>query len=315
MDHTLARPAVRARRNTILLPAAPLTQTWTAERSTAARLHAPLRVAFYSHDTVGLGHIRRNLLIAQTVAQSALGATTLVLAGAREAGVLPLARGVDCVTMPSIQKTDAGEYRPRRLDVTLSDVVRVRARIAQASLEAFRPDVLIVDTEPRGACRELDPVLAALRARDQTHCVLGLRDIRDHPAVTRREWRMAANEAAIREYYDQVWVYGDPAVFDVVREYGLPPDIAAKLRYTGYLDQRTRLDLVRPDDDGPRVLAGLPAGRMMLCLLGGGQDGARLAQTFIDAPRSAWCSRVRRCRTRCAKTFVTAPPTPTASAY
>jgi predicted glycosyltransferase len=241
-----------------------------------------LRVALYSHDTLGLGHIRRNLLIAQALSQPPLEATTLMIAGAREAGVFPWASGVDCVTLPSIQKCDDGQYRSRRLHLSLPELVSVRAGIVQGALEAFAPDVLIVDTEPRGAFRELDAALSSVRMRGRTHCVLGLRDVRDQPAVVKREWDKVSNEDAVREYYDQVWVYGDRKVLDVVQEYGLSGDIALKLRYTGYLDQRPRLDFVRPGEDGPRVVATLPPGRLILCTVGGGQDGARLARTFVE---------------------------------
>ena len=190
----------------------------------------------------------------------------------------------DCLTLPSIQKDGDGIYRSRRLSLTLQEVISLRARIIQGALEAFRPDVLVVDTEPRGAFRELDPALCWLRMQAHTHCVLGLRDVRDEPAAVKRAWHEASNDAAIRDYYDQVWVYGDPLVVDVVREYGFSEEIAAKLRYTGYLDQRARLQSVRPGDDGPRVLATLPPGRLMLCTVGGGQDGECLARAFIDAP-------------------------------
>lgn len=240
-----------------------------------------LRVAFYSHDTVGLGHIRRNLLIAQTIAHAEPNVTILMLAGAREAAVFPMPANVDCTTLPSIQKGDDGQYRARRLRLTLRQIVAVRAHIIQGALEAFRPDVLIVDTEPRGAFRELEPALSWLRMQGRTRCILGLRDIRDHAVAVRREWREASNDAAICDYYSAVWVYGDPHVFDVVREYHLSRDVAAKLHYTGYLDQRARLTFVHSGDDGSRLLATLPAGRMILCTVGGGQDGAALARAFI----------------------------------
>jgi predicted glycosyltransferase len=245
---------------------------------------ARLRVAFYSHDTLGLGHIRRNLLLAQTVADAPLSATILMIAGAREAAVFPMPPRVDCMTLPSIQKGNDGEYRARRLSLTLRQIVTLRAHIIQGALEAFRPDILVVDTEPRGAFRELEPALSWLRMQGRAHCVLGLRDIRDDAVAVRREWRKASNDAAIRDYYDEVWVYGDPRVFDVVREYRFSREVTTKLRYTGYLDQRARLAFVGPGDDGPRLLATLPAGRMVLCTVGGGQDGVALARAFIATP-------------------------------
>ncbi len=121
-------------------------------------------------------------------------------------------------------------------DISLQELIAVRAKVIRAALEEFEPDVLIVDYSLRGAVRELDPTLKYLRAAGRPRCVVGLRDVLSDPAVLHREWCRVANEAAIRDYYDAVWVYGDPAVYDPVREYRFPPDVAAKVRYTGYLD-------------------------------------------------------------------------------
>src|SRR5207245_1790144 len=80
-----------------------------------------------------------------------------------------------------------------------------------------------------------------------------------------------------------VWVYGDPAVYDPVREYTFAPDVAAKVRYTGYFDQRARFEFGRGNGKDPAAVRGLPPGRLALCLVGGGQDGAELAKAFVEA--------------------------------
>src|SRR5215207_2724394 len=177
------------------------------------------RLALYSHDTMGIGHTCRNLLIARTLVAPPVSATVLLIAGAREAGAFPLPPGVDCLTLPALHKSAGGAYAPRALQVGLADLVAVRARTIEAALQAFAPDVLVVDKEPRGAVRELEPALRTLRAGGRTRCVLGLRDVLDDPATVRREWAAAANEDAIEAFYDAVWVYGDPAVYDLAREY------------------------------------------------------------------------------------------------
>ena len=243
------------------------------------------RVAFYSHDTMGLGHMRRNLLLAQALKRSRLRAVVLMIAGAREASFLTAAAGVDCVSLPSLRKDEQGRYHPRHLEVSLADLLALRAKTTGAALEAFAPDVLIVDNVPRGALRELDPVLETLRGRRRTRLVLGLRDVLDDPVALRREWASAQNQEAVRRYYDAVWVYGDPAVYDAVREYEFAPDVAAKARFTGYLDQRERLTYGGDGGDGNDLIAalGLSPGRLVLCLVGSGQDGAALAQAFEGA--------------------------------
>src|SRR5262249_15752367 len=145
------------------------------------------------------------------------------------------------------------------------------------------PDVLIVDHLPRGALRELDPTLEDLRAGGRTHCVLGLRDILEDPVRVRLEWGSADNEDAIRDYYDAVWIYGDPAIYDPAREDGFAPEVAGKVRYTGYLDCRARPRFV--ENELPQLLEVLPEPpkQLMLCTVGGGQDGANLAEAFAQA--------------------------------
>lgn len=245
------------------------------------------RVALYSHDTMGIGHMRRNLLIAQALAVPPVSATVLLIAGAREAGAFALPVGVDCLTLPSLSKDDDGQYRSRSLGLSLRELTGLRARTITAALAAFAPDVLVVDKEPRGAVGELDAALADLRERGQTRCVLGLRDVLDAPATVRRQWRAAGNEKAVRDYYDAVWVYGDPGVYDLARECRFSPAVRAKLTFTGYLDPCVRLrgavNGAAPDACGCEA----PIGPYVLCLVGGGQDGARLAEAFAatELPR------------------------------
>jgi len=241
------------------------------------------RVALYSHDTMGLGHMRRNLLLAQALKRSPLQAVVLMIAGAREASLLTSAAGVDCVALPSLRKDGDGHYHPRHLEIPLQELLALRAQTARAALEAFDPDVLIVDNVPRGAVRELDPVLESLRAKRRTRLVLGLRDVLDDPLTLQGQWARAQNQDAVRLYYDAIWIYGDAAVYDAVREYGFAPDVAAKVRYTGYLDQRARLRFGGSNGKDPVTALGLSPARPALCLVGGGQDGAELAEAFVEA--------------------------------
>jgi predicted glycosyltransferase len=261
-----------------------------AERNPRARLSASPglpgrspRIALYSHDTMGLGHMRRNILIAQALSRLPSRAVILLVAGARRATAFSLPPGTDCLTLPSLYKEPDSRYRPRRLKIELEELVDVRSSAILATLTSFQPDLFIVDNVPRGAVRELDPTLEELRQRGRTRCVLGLRDVLDEPAAVKRDWTRAANEEAIRALYDEVWVYGDRSVYDLVDEYGLPPDIAAKVRFAGYLDQRPRLELLAGTGSHPLGRLRLPEGPLALCLLGGGQDGARLGEAFAAA--------------------------------
>ena len=237
----------------------------------------------YSHDTMGLGHVRRNLLIAQELALSHLNPVILLITGIGEASALALPPRSDLLTLPALYKEPDGHYRPRHLDLSLQEVIALRAQTIRAALEAFEPDVLIVDKVPRGAVGELDPTLRYLRRNPRCRSVLGLRDVLDDPATVEREWSLSGAHDTIRDFYDAVWVYGDPAVYDPVREYQLPVDIAAMVRYTGYLGQCTRPQIARLRRREVAGLLGSPRRRFVLCLVGGGQDGASLAEAFAEA--------------------------------
>lgn len=242
-----------------------------------------LRIALYSHDTMGLGHKRRNYLIAQTLGSSALDADILMISGMSDASSFSMPSGVDCLTLPALYKENNGQYRSRRLDISLQEIITLRSQVICTSLTTFAPDVLIVDNVPRGAMGELDPTLEYLSKRGKTYCILGLRDVLDEPSAVRRDWQHHDNERTIRDYYDAVWVYGDRTVYDPIQEYQFSPETIAKLHYMGYLDQKARLSFV--DEASKRVLdiLNLPSGRLILCSVGGGQDGAQLAETFARA--------------------------------
>src|SRR5262249_17275556 len=195
--------------------------------------------------------------------------------------------GIDCVTLPALRKQPSGAYDSRHLDLALDEVVALRARTIRAAVEAFRPDLLLTDNAPRGALGELQPTLNDLAGRP-VPCVLGLRDVLDDPSAVAREWRRAHNERAIRDYYDSVWVYGDPALYDVAAECRFALPTRRKLSYLGYLDQRERLR----HRTAAAVEDALPEGPFALCTVGGGQGGGRLAEAFALARAPSGVRRV-----------------------
>lgn len=259
----------------------------------------PLRIAMYSHDAMGIGHVRRNLLIARALSAGGAGHATLLISGIAEAAAFYAPPGIDFLTLPSLRKEANGAYRPRRLAIPPAHLLAVRSATIEAALGAFDPDVFVVDKLPRGVGRELDAALARLRHRGRARCVLGLRDVLDDAASVREEWGREGNEDFVAAHYDAVWVYGSPAVYDLVREYGLRPNVARKVRYTGYLDRRS-LTANGPwpgplegdgDGDGSGCVGlgssdeTLPDEPFVLCLLGSGEDGEQLATAFVDAER------------------------------
>lgn len=239
------------------------------------------KIALYSHDTMGLGHVRRNLLIARTLAGAPLRANVLLIAGVLEAGGFAMPRGVDCLTLPAYRKNRHGAYSARSLGVETAALRSLRSGTIDAALKNFAPDLFIVDNVPRGALEELTPALERLKQEGRRRCVLGLRDVLDEPDKVRRQWHELDNAQALRDYYDAIWIYGDRNIYDAVTEYGFAPEIAAKVCFTGYLDQTDRLN---PSNDGSglttRGTDALDRHDFTLCMIGGGQDGAAVARAF-----------------------------------
>ncbi|CAN5210421.1 glycosyltransferase family protein [soil metagenome] len=233
------------------------------------------RIALYSHDSRSLGHVRRNLAIASALATADPAVEILLLTGAPGATSLPMPPGADFLTLPALGKQIDGTYRARSLASSLDAIIELRSRILHAALATFDPDLLIVDKVARGAAGELEAALAALRTRGRTRCVLGLRDVLDDAAVACDQWRRDRTTEAVAHFYDRVWVYGDPGVFDPVVEYGLPPVVAARTAYTGYLGHGRPRAVTTPTQ--------VPTGPYALCLVGGGQDGFSVARSFLGA--------------------------------
>lgn len=239
------------------------------------------RIALYSHDAQGLGHMRRNMAIAETLANGE-PCSILLIAGAREVAHFPLPPGVDTLALPALSKDSRGGYRARSLGLGHDAIVALRSQILNATLGTYAPDVLVVDKLPTGVEGELAASFGVLRAAG-TRVVLGMREVLDEPDRVRADWRRSGALAALRAYYDAIWVYGDRQVYDPVAEYGMPRDIAALVRYTGYLGRPVGERAAAAEAAAWRQRLDLRERPLFLCVVGGGEDGYRLAHSFAAA--------------------------------
>ncbi len=252
------------------------------EQALSSSTSRPMRIALYSHDTCGLGHMRRNLLIAEALERAFPKVNILMITGAREVAAFRFPDGVDAVTLPSLYKEENDRYRSRSLRFDINDLITMRSRLIRTSIEAFAPDLFIVDKVARGTMNELDDTLVYIREQTNTRCILGLRDILDQPDIVQNEWQKAGSRETIAKYYDAVWVYGDPNVYEADRLYNFPADTTDKLSYTGYLDPTLRLEDAQLDNNTTTLLRDL-GDRFFMCAVGGGQDGQHLADSFAKA--------------------------------
>ena len=157
------------------------------------------RIAFYSYDEHGLGHVRRSIAVAHALSAAA-PASILLIAGAREAALFRLPEGTDTLALPAPGTDFNGDRRGPSVGLDVAGTVRMRARTLRNALAAYEPDVLIVDRLPLGVYDELGESLGVLREMG-TRLVLGLREILDDPAAVRRSastWRARCGCAPAR---------------------------------------------------------------------------------------------------------------------
>lgn len=236
---------------------------------------AVLRVAMYSHDTFGLGHITRTLRLAQTIVDATPTASVLVLTGSPIANRLAFPRRVEYVKLPSVRKSGPASYKARDLAISFARLRQMRALMLRDSIQMFRPHLLFVDNVPHGMKGEMLPALEVMAARKQrgARVHLNLRDVLDDPAAIRTAWNASGVYATLREVYDEIHVFGDREVHDAVDAYELPP---AKTTFLGYIAPKVEREVPAPNDR-PRVLA----------TIGGGDDGGENLLHAIAAQRLA----------------------------
>ena len=233
------------------------------------------RIMFYSHDTFGLGHLRRSRALASALIGADPKTSAIILTGSPVAGRFTFPERVDHIRLPGVTKLPDGSYVSQTLEMGIDNTTSLRAGIIQTAIEQYEPDLLIVDKEPTGFRGELLPTLEWLRLRGRTRTVLGLRDVLDEPEVLAAEWERKGALSAAEKFYDEIWVYGMREVYDPTKGLALSDDLRARMHWTGYL-RREITDQVE-----------VPATPYVLITPGGGGDGAAMVSLALDAYEQA----------------------------
>lgn len=234
----------------------------------------------YSHDTYGLGHIRRCLAIALSLRKCP--ANILIITGSLLAGRFKSPMRIDFVRMPGMIKVTNEQYLPLSMKLEATEVLEIRKQIILATAMAFQPDFFLVDKAPLGLKREVVDTLHWLK-HDFPSCIsiLGLRDIMDGAFSTIEDWRGKGIYDAMEELYDEVWVYGCQDFYDPIAEYQIPARIASKIHFTGYIPRK----IPSPEEiQAIRQGLGVAEGeRIVLVTTGGGGDGYPIINLFLSA--------------------------------
>jgi predicted glycosyltransferase len=242
-----------------------------------------LRIAIYSQDGFGLGHMQRTASIAWEIYRLRSEASILTFSDSQLGQFFPISPHHDYVKLPSIAKDSPGNWKATHLRISFPEILQLRQELIRNVLLNYAPDIFLVDHMPHGAMGELLPALEAIHeAGIPTQNVLGLRDILDSPEVTINRWQVEGAYDVIERFYARILVFGMQDVYDVAEKYQLPESAAKKLFYCGYvanLDHERNAYSIRA-----RYLAGKPADtRLIAVMAGGGADAYSMMSTLIEA--------------------------------
>lgn len=232
------------------------------------------RILIYSHDSFGLGHLRRCRAIAHALVEHRSNLSVLILSGSPIIGSFDFRSRVDFVRVPGVIKLRNGEYTALNLHIGLQQTLAIRESIIRHTAEVFEPHLFLVDKEPLGLRGEIEETLSFLKDRG-TPLVLGLRDVMDEPELLLPEWERKNAMPALANYYDSIWVYGLPQICDPLAGLSVPNSVRRKMVYTGYL----RREL--PSGGASAAELGLGTDPYILVTPGGGGDGEALVDWIL----------------------------------
>lgn len=237
---------------------------------------ADYKVLMYSHDTFGLGHLRRSRTIAHALVDHFPRMEVSIISGSPVVDAFWFHERVNYIQIPAAKKLSNGEYSSGNSSHSLEDTLAARETIIRAAAQRLRPDMVIVDKEPLGLGREMLPTLRWLKSQG-TIAVLGLRDVLDGPELLQVEWERKQNSAFTEEIYDEIWIYGPGSFYNPLSSIELNEETQAQTRYTGFLARS-----LPPTDDGTANRFGTG---YILVTAGGGGDGYDLMAAALKAVR------------------------------
>jgi len=241
---------------------------------TARRHHK--RVLIYSHDSFGLGHLRRCRAIAHSLVDADPALSVLILSGSPIIGSFDFRSRVDFVRVPGVIKLRNGEYVSLNLHIDIDEMLAMRSSIIRHTADIFDPDLLIVDKEPLGLRGEVRDTLDLLQRRGTT-LILGLRDVMDDPEALESEWERKQAVPTLEEYYDEIWVYGLAQICDPLAGLSVSTSVRDRMTYTGYLRRTTSELQLTPE------ILGIIDRDFLLVTPGGGGDGEALIDLVLSA--------------------------------
>ncbi|MBE9166430.1 glycosyltransferase [Pleurocapsales cyanobacterium LEGE 06147] len=240
-----------------------------------------MRLMVYSHDSFGLGNIRRILAICKHLLATIPELSILIISGSPMIHSFRLPQRLDYIKLPCLGRDRLGKLAAKYLTTDVAETVRLRSNLIKTAVVNFQPDLLLVDKKPYGLLGELKETLEYLKTiLPETKLALLLRDILDSPEVTIKDWQEQGYDRAVQHYYDRVLIVGMPEIFDPIKEYQFPQIVSEKVRFCGYIRKQPAFK------SSQQVRQELQIGteeKLVLVTPGGGEDGYCLVKTYLDS--------------------------------
>ena len=228
-----------------------------------------LRILLYSHDTLGLGHIQRCLKISRWLRSRYPDLSILLVTGSTQVHRFQIPAAVDYIKLPAVRKVDKERYESRFPGASFEHTLRLRTNLILETVRDYAPHMLLVDHSPHGMKGEIMPSLEWLKKNnDACMIVLGMRDILDDPRIVIELWRRRGTYDVLRHFYDRIFIYGAPSIFDPIYSYEFPHEIRSKSQYCGYIT-----DYDANDDSFSPHSYPTDGGKKFVVLTVGGGDG------------------------------------------
>lgn len=234
------------------------------------------RLVVYSHDTFGLGHLRRSMKLIQALVARHPSLSCLLVTGSPMVHRYAMPTGTDYLKLPAVRKVAPERYEARSLSMSGQGIHTLRSNLLLRTIRDYEPNVLLVDHSPVGMSGEILPALEWLGEHGDCTRILGLRDVIDEPQSVIAQWREQGIYDVLRRHYEHVVVYGTREVYDPVSAYEFPDDVAEKTHFVHYVSEGNDAAGDVTDDEEPTVVV----------TVGGGDGGApEVIGNFLEMMR------------------------------
>ena len=241
------------------------------------------KVLFYVQHLLGIGHVKRATTLARAMADE--GVEVTVVSGGADVQVVDAA-GMAFVQLPPVRASDRNfGGLVDALGEPLSEALKAQRR--DTLLQCFnqvRPDALMIELYPFGRRQlrfELIPLLEAARAAKPRPRIIS--SVRDILVEKNRPGRDAEMVAAARQYFDDIFIHGDPGLIPFEQTFPRAAEISDLMHYTGYVVEQDKISGASGDQGSGEVIVSSGSGAVGALLLNTAID-ARLGSQLADLP-------------------------------